>query len=204
MSIRPGWFYHAAEDAKVKSADELTRIYFESVGRGANLILNLPPDRRGQIPDADAANLRQWKATLDQTFAANLADTATVTADAARGPAFAAENVRSTDLSRYYAATDAYRTPTVTLAWPAPVTFDVVRLGEAVALGQRVDRLAVDVQDGTGWRMVARVEGVGPLRLVRLPAPVTTAGVRVRVEAATATPCLCRLGVYKAPTAARR
>ena len=47
VSIRPGWFYHASQDAKVRSGQNLVDLYFKSVGRGASLLLNLPPDRRG-------------------------------------------------------------------------------------------------------------------------------------------------------------
>jgi alpha-L-fucosidase len=47
VSIRPGWFYHPEEDSLVKTPDQLWNIYLQSVGRGANLILNVPPDRQG-------------------------------------------------------------------------------------------------------------------------------------------------------------
>jgi alpha-L-fucosidase len=65
VSIRPGWFYHAAEDAKVKTVEQLLTIYHQSVGRGANLLLNLPPDRRGLIPEVDADRLRSFRQALD-------------------------------------------------------------------------------------------------------------------------------------------
>src|SRR5690606_13540644 len=38
VSIRPGWFYRAGEDDKVKSGKELFQLYLKSVGRGANLL----------------------------------------------------------------------------------------------------------------------------------------------------------------------
>jgi alpha-L-fucosidase len=54
VSIRPGWFHHPSEDGRVKTAGELLELYFASVGRGASLLLNIPPDRRGQVPEDDA------------------------------------------------------------------------------------------------------------------------------------------------------
>jgi alpha-L-fucosidase len=57
VSIRPGWFYHKEEDEKVKSPERLFEIYLQSVGRGANLLLNVPPDPRGLIHEADSAAL---------------------------------------------------------------------------------------------------------------------------------------------------
>src|SRR5205085_11600636 len=80
VSIRPGWFYHPKEDGAVKSPDRLVQLYFESVGRGANLILNIPPDRRGRIDENDAKSLREWKRILDATFANDLASGAIATA----------------------------------------------------------------------------------------------------------------------------
>ena len=55
VSIRPGWFYHASEDRRVKTPGQLVDLYFKSVGRGATLMLNVPPDRRGQIHENDLA-----------------------------------------------------------------------------------------------------------------------------------------------------
>ncbi|MCU0335466.1 MAG: alpha-L-fucosidase [Chitinophagaceae bacterium] len=57
VSIRPGWFYHAEEDGKVKSGETLFQLYLKSVGRGANLLLNVPPDTRGLIHENDSAAL---------------------------------------------------------------------------------------------------------------------------------------------------
>ncbi len=72
VSIRPGWFYHEKEDAQVKTPAQLWDIYARSVGRGANLILNVPPDRRGRIHARDSASLTEFGALLRSTFTQNL------------------------------------------------------------------------------------------------------------------------------------
>jgi alpha-L-fucosidase len=68
VSIRPGWFYHAEEDDKVKTPQELFQLYLRSVGRGANLLLNVPPDRNGLINPNDSAALVGFKQLRDQSF----------------------------------------------------------------------------------------------------------------------------------------
>ncbi|MDR1595145.1 MAG: alpha-L-fucosidase, partial [Prevotellaceae bacterium] len=65
VSIRPGWFYHETEDSKVKTPEKLFKIYMESVGRGANLLLNIPPDQRGLLHENDIRSLKEWKQLLD-------------------------------------------------------------------------------------------------------------------------------------------
>lgn len=60
VSIRPGWFYHASQDGKVKTLDHLMNIYFQSVGRNSVLLLNVPPDRRGRFADPDVARLKEF------------------------------------------------------------------------------------------------------------------------------------------------
>ena len=73
VSIRPGWFYHKEEDAKVKTGEQLFDLYLKSVGRGSNLLLNVPPDRRGLINEADSAALMQFEQLRRENFSNNLA-----------------------------------------------------------------------------------------------------------------------------------
>ncbi|MEO5908822.1 MAG: alpha-L-fucosidase [Ginsengibacter sp.] len=72
VSIRPGWFYHEKEDSLVKTPEELFNIYLKSVGRGANLILNVPPDRRGLITQFDSTALIEFKKLRDKSFSNDL------------------------------------------------------------------------------------------------------------------------------------
>lgn len=72
VSIRPGWFYHKQEDDKVKSGAQIFDLYLKSVGRGSNLLLNVPPDSRGLIHEKDSAALMTFKKLRDESFAENL------------------------------------------------------------------------------------------------------------------------------------
>lgn len=73
VSIRPGWFYHKAEDSKVKTPEQLFELYLKSVGRGANLLLNVPPDGRGLIHENDSAALVGFNKLKAESFKNNLA-----------------------------------------------------------------------------------------------------------------------------------
>jgi alpha-L-fucosidase len=200
VSIRPGWFYHASEDNAVKSVDQLLKIYYESVGRGCNLILNLPPDRRGRIHENDVKALLAWRQRLDATFAVDLARGATATADKTRGndSQFGPQNVVDGNRETYWATDDSATTGELVLDLGKPVTFDVVRVREYLPLGQRIDRFAVDVWDGGKWTELASATSIGNQRLLRT-AKTTTSKVRLRVLQAAACPAISELALYCSP-----
>jgi len=75
VSIRPGWFYHPAEDQQVKTLEQLMDIYYQSVGRNSVLLLNVPPDPRGLIHENDAARLAEFGAEIERRFGQSLAET---------------------------------------------------------------------------------------------------------------------------------
>ncbi len=72
VSIRPGWFYHAEEDSKVKTSQQLFDLYLKSIGRGATLLLNVPPDRRGKFHANDSAALVEFKKLRAAAFKQNV------------------------------------------------------------------------------------------------------------------------------------
>jgi alpha-L-fucosidase len=157
VSIRPGWFYHPGEDTKVKSPAQLLDVYYASVGRGACLNLNLPPDRRGQIHPNDIQSLQRFRRILDRTFAKNLAEGAKLTASNTRGgsPAFSAQNLLDGNRSTYWATDDAASTPELIIDLGQPATFNVVNLREYLPLGQRIEAFALDQWKDGRWQEFA-------------------------------------------------
>ena len=199
VSIRPGWFWHRDENDAVRSPAQLETLYFQSVGRGANLLLNVPPDRRGRINEIDAAALSAWGQALDQMLALNLARGARAVASSERGRANRAARVLDGDPDTYWACADGAEAPSLILRLPEPQTFDVIRLREYLPLGLRVTRFALDIWTGDDWRQVAEHQGIGAQRLVRLQAPVTTARVRLRILDAPAGPAISEISLFRAP-----
>src|ERR1022692_194159 len=72
VSIRPGWFWHQNENSRVKTPAQLIDLYYKSAGRGANLLLNVPPNRDGLLQAEDIAALRAFGRSEEHTFAKNL------------------------------------------------------------------------------------------------------------------------------------
>jgi alpha-L-fucosidase len=197
VSIRPGWFYHATEDGSVKTGRQLLDLYFASVGRGSSFLLNLPPDRRGRIPDADVAALREFRRLWEATFGVDRAKGASVSASRERA-GFPATNVVDGDRDTYWSTDDGTTAPALVLALPAPVPVNVIGLREYLPLGQRVDSFAVDAWVGDGWRQVAEAQAIGAHRLLRFDT-VKTDRVRLRITSAPVCPAISEVGLYLEP-----
>jgi len=172
VSIRPGWFYHAAEDERVRSVDDLVELYFTSVGRNSKLLLNVPPTPEGLLHPTDALRLGRMREALDRIFGDDLA--------------VGAEPVwRATGPRTAVAELDLGRT----------VAVGVSDLREDVARGQSVARWALEGSDGGSWRVLARGTTIGYRKLDRVgPAPVRR--VRLRVEEAVAAPLPVRIALF--------
>lgn len=169
VSIRPGWFWHEKENGRVKTPRQLLDLYYKSVGRGASLLLNVPPDRRGLVHENDAAALAGFGKALEETFRENLAG-------APRRARGGREYV--VDLKR-------------------AARFNVVRLREEIRFGQRVDAFALDAWQSGGWRQFAAATSIGACRLIRTEQPVDTDRVRLRITQDAAEPLIAEFGLYR-------
>ena len=202
VSIRPGWFYHSAEDGRVRSARDLVDLYYSSVGRGASLLLNLAPDRRGRIPDADVRILREFRRLLDATFSKDLARTATASSSDVRGGGldsrYLPANILDGRRDTYWSTDDEVRTPGLILDLRQESTFNVVRIREFLPLGQRVDSFALDRWSDGQWIEFARATSVGSCRLLRTT-EVKTSKIRLRVIKAAACPAISELALFREP-----
>lgn len=198
VSIRPGWFYHTEEDDKVRDPADLLDLYFRSVGRGASLLLNLPPDRRGLVHANDVAALKGFRDRLESLFAVNLARGAKATSDNVRGGSavFAAARVLDGDGETYWATDDDVRTCRLVLDLGRSATVRVISLREHLPLGQRVRSFAVDAWSEGRWAEIARAESIGSRRLLRVPA-VATSRLRLRILAAAACPAIGEFAAYE-------
>jgi alpha-L-fucosidase len=200
VSIRPGWFYHAKEDDKVRSPTNLVDLYYASVGRGANFLLNLPPDRRGRIHENDVKSLAGFRKVIDATFAKDLAAGAKASATNVRGTdqKFGAALVLDGKRDTYWCTDDAVKASELTLDLGRPATFNVVSLREFLPLGQRVEDWALDRRENGAWVEFAKGTAIGNRRLWR-GAAQTTDAVRLRIVSAAACPAISEFALHAEP-----
>jgi len=197
VSIRPGWFYHAQEDSLVKTPEQLFDIYLSSVGRGANLILNIPPDRRGLINEIDVASLKGWKKLIDERFSTNLAISKPVKASSVRGDdqTYNASMVTDGNKETYWATNDEEKTGNLEIDLGENKTVSYVIIQEYIALGQRVKSLSVEVEKDGNWQEVAKGTTIGYKRILRIN-PMETQKVRVVINDSRACPVISNVEVY--------
>jgi alpha-L-fucosidase len=198
VSIRPGWFWHQVENARVKTPAELIELYYRSAGRGANLLLNVPPNRQGLLQAEDVASLKSFGEYRRTTFGKNLLNGARVMASQFRGkdPSYGPAKLIDGREDTYWATDDDVLLSDATFEPARPVTFNVVRVREAIRFGQRLDGIAVDCWNGGAWEEVAHAQSAGPRRLIRLGQPVRAPKIRLRVTRASASPAIEELAIF--------
>jgi alpha-L-fucosidase len=208
VSIRPGWFWRESENARVKTPAQLIDLYYKSVGRGANLLLNVPPNRDGRLQAEDVASLQGlWNYRRAAFNAkADLAAKAMVSASNVRGKdlTYGARNLIDGQPSTSWATDDRVLTADAVFDFGRAVTFGVIIVREDIRFGQRIDAFAVDRWDGGNWEQVASGTSIGPRRFLRLAEPVTSRRLRLRVTEASASPVLSQLSLFAEPSDAVR
>ena len=199
VSIRPGWFWRASENARVKSPRRLLDLYEASVGRNCTLLLNVPPDDRGLIHENDVKALTGMRALVDRVYGTSLVPAgATATASSTLGgetDGFRAARVLDADLDSWWAPAGEARTGSLTVALGAPVAFDRVRLQEYVALGQRVSLFEIEAEVDGRWQRIATGTTIGHTRIVAT-AVTTTSRVRVTIHDARGVPMIASVSLH--------
>lgn len=144
VSIRPGWFYHPAEDHRVKTVDELVALYFTSVGRNSKLLLNVPPTPDGVLSDIDVSRLVGMRQSLNALLSAPLL------------PAKTSWRVTSATHAELH------------VEYATPQSLSVVDMREDIQHGQQVAAWAVR-SGGRSPREISRGTTIGFRQLRRFP-----------------------------------
>ena len=200
VSIRPGWYYHTREDHQVRPLEKMVDIYYASVGRGYNLLLNLPVDRRGLVHENDIKRLMELKKVIEADFARNLVTDASVTASNIRknNKQFKAEKTTDSDKNTYWTTDEGVTEASIELNFTKPTTFNRFMAQEYIPLGQRVKKFKLEYQKDGKWETIDEQTTIGYKRLLRFPS-VTATKVRFTVLEAKGSPLISNIGLYNAP-----
>lgn len=173
VSIRPGWFYHPEEDKSVKTLKQLVDIYYMSVGMNSVLLLNIPPDTRGQISDADVERLKQFGNYITNVFKENKILKGDHSWSATPG------NIKEFDLVE-------------------GGTINTLMIQEDILKGQRIESFKVEALLGNEWMPLTEGTTVGYKRLLKFD-DITPSKIRITLLESRDKANFKFIGAYYAP-----
>ena len=198
VSIRPGWFYHKSEDYySIKSVDELIEIYFKSVGRNSNLLLNVPPNKDGLFSIRDISRLREWRVKLNEIFQNNICLEAELQSTETRFDSvdYSLSNCIDNNRNTFWVTEKGINTAEIILTFKVEETFNILKLEEAIDYGQRIYSFAV-YEDANGtWKHLLDGTTIGRTRLLRFE-PVTTRRIKIKIIGSYGSPTIREIGAY--------
>jgi alpha-L-fucosidase len=192
VSIRPGWFYHPEQDDKVKTPATLFQLYLQSVGNGGNLLLNVPPDRRGRFHAADSAALVGFKNILDRAFQQNLFSTASIKSN--QSSTASLRNLLDMKNDTWWMG-DGKEPLEITVQLNEPTQLNALVLEEMIAYGQRVQSFAIEARINGDYQTVFSGTTIGRKKIAVFPL-VHTNAIRLKITGSKAIPVLRNLSGY--------
>ena len=212
-----GWFWHQGE--WIHSAERLFQMYLETVGRNATLILNIPPDQYGVLPEHSVNRLKELGQMLHERLAVpvegldaaatDYAKTATIEVDKTRdGGKYEVKNLTDGNKETYWGVNDGEHSATITLTWDTPQTIRYLVMQEPIKLGQRIKEFKIEYsEDGSSWTELCpnmQTTTVGYKRIIPLNGSTSSSygngynakKLRITIEDSRACPLLSNLNVY--------
>jgi alpha-L-fucosidase len=198
VSIRKGWFYHASQDSLVRSPENLLELYYSSVGRNCNLLLNVPPDRRGLINENDIKSLTGFRELLKKEFETDLARGKKVIVSDSRGKIFEGSNVTDGKYDTYWATKDSRTTADVIIDLGKETEVNRILIQEYIRLGQRVQEFRVSALKKGNWEPLLEGTTIG-YKVIRKFPLVKTTKIKVTFIKSGACPLISDIELYRAP-----
>ncbi|MFC5653272.1 discoidin domain-containing protein [Paenibacillus solisilvae] len=193
-SIRPGWFYHASEDDKVRPLEELLHIYYGSVGGNASFLLNIPPDTRGLFHENDTTRLRELGDAIRNTFQTNLAVHASVNASETLN-GYPAERILDGNPDTYWAPGEGTEQASIKFDLQSEMPLNHIVLREH-RYSQRIERFELAYQEGGQWKPLYSGTVVGYKRICRFDT-VTARFLRLTITESRWCPTISSFEVYR-------
>lgn len=198
VSIRPGWFYHATQDSLVRTPENIMALYYSSVGRNSNLLLNIPPDRRGLLHENDVKALMGFKKLLDEEFPTDLAKGKQASSPSYRGKEYKAAMVNDGNPETYWATKDDVNSGEFVIDLGEETEVNRIILQEYIKLGQRVQEFTVSSFENGDWKKLIDGTTIGYKVIRRFPV-VKTSKIKVTINKSKACPVIANAELYRAP-----
>lgn len=198
VSIRPGWFYHQSQDSLVRSPQNLLDLYYSSVGRNSNLLLNVPPDRRGLLHENDVKSLLAFRELINKEFENDLAKGKKVEASSFRGKGYEASNVTDGNADSYWATGDSVTKGDLIIDLGSESEINRILIQEYIKLGQRIQEFIVYAFENGNWVKLIDGTTIGHKIIRKFPL-IITSKIKISFTKSKACPVISNIGIYRAP-----
>jgi len=198
VSIRRGWFYHATQDSLVRSPQNLMELYYSSVGRNSNLLLNVPPDRRGLLHENDVRSLMAFKELREKEFSSELAKGKEAVSSIDRGKGFRALNVNDGNPETYWSTPDNITSASLIIDFGRDTEVNRILLQEYIRLGQRIQEFKIEALVDSTWKQLIDGTTIG-YKVIRKFPLVKTSQIKVTVIKSKACPVISNIELYRSP-----
>lgn len=200
--ITSGWFWGTKKNTP-KTMEELSDMYFNSVGHNATLLLNVPPNNQGTVDKAILDRVTEFGNNIKATFKTNLAkaEGASVKVSEVRGGAkeYKPGNMIDDNDETYWATSDGKKSGEILIDLGKETKFDVVSIEEAIQNGQRINNYKVEYRNGDSgtWTLLEEGKTIGAKRLCRT-SETTARQIKITVGTCDGkVPMISEIGVYK-------
>ncbi len=200
--ITSGWFWGTKKNTP-KTMEELSDMYFNSVGHNATLLLNVPPNNQGTVDKAILDRVTEFGNNIKATFKTNLAkaEGASVKVSEVRGGAkeYKPGNMIDDNDETYWATSDGKKSGEILIDLGKETKFDVVSIEEAIQNGQRINNYKVEYRNGDSgtWTLLEEGKTIGAKRLCRT-SETTARQIKITVGTCDGkVPMISEVGVYK-------
>ncbi len=200
--ITSGWFWGTQKNTP-KTMEELSDMYFNSVGHNATLLLNVPPNNQGTVDEAILKRVEEFGKNVKESFDENLAkaEGASVKVSSVRGNAqtYKPGNMIDENDDTYWTTDDGTKSGEILIDLGKETKFDVVSVEEAIQNGQRINNYKVEYRNGDSgaWTLLEEGKTIGAKRLCRT-SETTARQIKITVGTTDGkVPMISEVGVYK-------
>lgn len=166
IHVRSSWFWQPNSDHTLKSAEELIDVYDNTIGRGANILINMTPDVSGLIPETEVQRFKDYGMALEKRFANPIAK-----------------------------LDDPVESAMIELKWNKKKEVSMIEIEEDYTKGQKVLEYTIEYLQNDKWVSVAKGVSIGRKRIQKFN-PVKTNKIRLKVEKATEIPTIRKFVAY--------
>ena len=190
VSINLGWFWHNNLYylfKKQRTAEDLAKIYFDSVGGNASMLLNVPPNKDGLIDKREIRTLNKFTELITAPFEKEIEDKKLSAYSPEKDGREITDDVIRLESGESGVAIDLADEKQVKL----------IAFSEELAFSQRVEQFRVFARkNSSDYELVYTGTVVGSKKIVRFDSPVTTDRIVIVITQSRSNPILKNIKIY--------